>query len=218
MKRIISLLCIALLVVVFVGCGSSSKLSSDEKSIMNNSYDELSIDQKVVFENLIRRNDLTEKDVKDIKTYINTISDTYLKKSFLQTINHTGAVETPTTATPSPTDTPQEVKATLSDEAIKTTVETLKRDYLVKDVSIITKDSTINIAIQANAAINKNKAKDLIDTAIRQVGSNAGGRVPTKDYYGEIWDGYDAHVRIFSGQSNTILDGYMNKGENKITY
>jgi len=106
----------------------------------------------------------------------------------------------------------------LSDSAIKLTTDTLKSETLVQDVSIVEKDDMINIAIQVNAATNQTKSKDLVDTAIRQIGANSGGNMPGKDYYGQIWEVYNAHVRIFSGESTIILDGYMNKGSNKIAY
>ena len=47
---------------------------------------------------------------------------------------------------------------------------------------------------------------------------SSGGNTSSKDYYGQIWEEYNAYVRIFSGQSNIILDGYISKGANKIAY
>ncbi|ARC85625.1 putative lipoprotein [Clostridium argentinense CDC 2741] len=109
-------------------------------------------------------------------------------------------------------------KITPSETAIELTVNTLKQDELVKDAAITIKDDTINIAIQVNDATNKDKAKDLIDTAIRQLGSHSGGKTPNKEYLGQVWDSWNGFIRVFSGENTVIQDGNIEKGKQKVTY
>lgn len=113
-----------------------------------------------------------------------------------------------------------ETKVALTDNAIKLTTDTLKRDTLVRDVAIVMSDDkkTIIVAIQVNAATNKDKAKDLIDTAVRQLGTFCNGKTPTKTYLGEVWENYDGNIRVFSGDKNVIQDAYITKTTHKIRY
>lgn len=108
----------------------------------------------------------------------------------------------------------------LKDSVVQLVTDNLKKDELVKDVSIIKSDDgkIIVAAVQVNAATNETKAKDLVDTVIRQLGGFSGGKQPTKTYLGELWENYDAHVIIFKGEKDKIVDSYLNKGSNKIRY
>jgi len=110
----------------------------------------------------------------------------------------------------------------VTDKAIELTANTLKADELIKDVAIEKsngeKTPTIIIAIQANASTSKDHAKDIVDSAVRQLGFNCGGQAPTKDYLGEIWDNYYGQIRIFSGTNTIIVDATISKGSSIIIY
>ena len=111
----------------------------------------------------------------------------------------------------------QEALVPPSQDAINLTVKTLKQNDFVQDVGISAhKDkSTIKIAIQTKVPLNEENAKSLIDSAIRQLsGFNSGENgQPTKNYYGKLWDTWNAEVVVFIGQSTLTLRGDKNSGK-----
>ncbi|MBR9648741.1 hypothetical protein [Clostridium tyrobutyricum] len=108
-------------------------------------------------------------------------------------------------------------------QAVDLTVKTLKQNELVRDAGVgVHKDkSTIKIAIQTKVPLNEQNAKSLIDSGIRQLsGFNDGeGGQPTKDYYGKLWDTWNAEVVIFVNESELTLRGDKIPGKDApITY
>lgn len=109
-------------------------------------------------------------------------------------------------------------------EAINLTVKELEYNEYVQDAGIgVHRDKgTIKIAIQTKLPVNEKIAKDLIDEGIKQLSSFNDGENghPDKDYYGKLWETWNAEVVVFIGDgSKLILQGDKQAGkEPHITY
>jgi hypothetical protein len=108
-------------------------------------------------------------------------------------------------------------------DAIDLTVKSLKQNEFVQDVGIKAHNDkgTIKIAIQTKVPLNEQNAKSLIDSAIRQLSTFNDGQdgQPTKNYYGKLWDSWNAEVVIFINESTLTLRGDKIPGKDApITY
>lgn len=107
----------------------------------------------------------------------------------------------------------------LKDSAINNTVKSLQKDPMVIDVDIEQpRAGTIIMAIQLDPKVSKNEVKAIAEKAIRQLASNSGGKAPTKEYLGELWDDYNTQIELFSGKNTLIDNVVLSKGSNKIRY
>ncbi|TYO73067.1 hypothetical protein [Rossellomorea marisflavi] len=97
-------------------------------------------------------------------------------------------------------------KIEITDFAIKQAVELTTEDELVQDAAVHVEDGTIYIAITA-PAVNEDYAKELGDNMVRQLGTFSGGKTPSKNYYGEIYEKYNLHVGVFGHNEKEIAYG-----------
>lgn len=88
MKRLFLILLSLAFCMSLTACSNKTSLSPEEKNVLKKPYSNLVIDEKVTFEKMIRKDSLTDDDIKNIKDYINQISDEELKKTFLKTLDH----------------------------------------------------------------------------------------------------------------------------------
>ncbi|PVE74434.1 hypothetical protein [Priestia megaterium] len=109
-------------------------------------------------------------------------------------------------------------KIKITKTAINEAVEQTKEDPLVEDAAVSLKDEKISMAVIVNSATNKEKAKEIGDNFVRQLGSFADGKVPTKDYYGEIYDQYDLLISVGNSAQDIIISGAKVKEASKITW
>ncbi|MGJ8756124.1 hypothetical protein [Clostridium botulinum] len=87
MKKILSILIIAILSIGLVACGEETVLNSEEKALLNKTYTQMSTDEKIKLHDLMAKNNLTESDVKKIKKYIeNEVGDEGEKKTLLYSL------------------------------------------------------------------------------------------------------------------------------------
>ncbi|RFU71008.1 hypothetical protein D0469_03450 [Peribacillus saganii] len=108
-------------------------------------------------------------------------------------------------------ETPKEPeKLPISDFAKETAVKFFKETDGVKDASIEVKGD--RIILNFAAAINDDAhAKSLGDSFIRTLSSNVDGSSPTKDYYGELFDGYHVEVYAKNEAGATVMEGFKTK-------
>lgn len=108
----------------------------------------------------------------------------------------------------------------ISAESIEMAVAIIEGYDLVKDAAISVTGEDIAFAIIVNAAVNKEKAKELGDNFVRALGSNASaqGEGPTKETYGGVYDYYSVQVKVADSSENTIAHGAMNAGTQRISW
>ncbi|MEH6965354.1 hypothetical protein [Priestia megaterium] len=109
-------------------------------------------------------------------------------------------------------------KIKITKTAINEAVEQTKEDPLVEDAAVSLKDEKISMAVIVNSATDKEKAKEIGDNFVRQLGSFSDGKVPTKDYYGEIYDQYDLLISVGNSAQDIIVSGAKVKEASKITW
>lgn len=81
---------------------------------------------------------------------------------------------------------------------------------------------TINIIIMASPTPSKTEAKELADSAVRNVGNlfsmMDGYKGPSKNYFGSIFDEYALLVGVYSLSKNQIVLGAAAKGTQRLTW
>ena len=108
------------------------------------------------------------------------------------------------------------------DEAVEQVKDTLKYETLYEDSQFVLKDDSIVFAIQVNAATNKDKAKDIADTAVRQLSAWLSYSYdeltnPSADDFGNLPDYYEIKLGVGSDENNMIITkviaSYNNNGK-----
>lgn len=108
------------------------------------------------------------------------------------------------------------------DEAVEQVKDTLKYETLYEDSQFVLKDDSIVFAIHVNAATNKDKAKDIADTAVRQLSAWLSYSYdeltsPGTDNFGNLPDYYEIRLGVGSDENNMmvtkVIASYNNNGK-----
>jgi len=105
-------------------------------------------------------------------------------------------------------------------EAIDRAVAYMLEDPMVRDADVVIQGDRISLALIANRAINQHYARSLGDTFVRRLASEAAiwsederlNKLPTRDYFGGLWDYYTALVTIAFDADTVFEDGVLSRG------
>ena len=124
---------------------------------------------------------------------------------------------------PEPTATPETETVTITDAHIDATVEFMNDEPQVRDTSVRVDDDTIIIAVIVDAAVNEERAQDILDSAIRWLASQAAMShyhidSPSSDHYGGIWDHYHLQVGAGPNPDDFYARGAIAAGPNHLSW
>lgn len=105
------------------------------------------------------------------------------------------------------------------DEAVEQVQETLKYETLYKDSQFILKEDSIVFVVQVNASTTKEKAKDIADTATRQLSSWLSYsydelKSPGTNDFGNLPEYYSIKLGVGSDEKNMMIKKTINSRNN----
>jgi len=97
-------------------------------------------------------------------------------------------------------------------QAIDESVVFMRGEVLVKDAAIAIKGRDVVLSLIVNRATNEETARRLGDNFVRFLAGAVNrwsdderlNKRPTKDYYGGLWDHYNAHI-VVAFDANTVF-------------
>ncbi|RAP30712.1 hypothetical protein C2W64_01908 [Brevibacillus laterosporus] len=114
---------------------------------------------------------------------------------------------TDTISTTSSVQNEEQPKIQIDDKLIQRATEYVKSGDYVKDAAIAVEGPRASLVVTVDYAVNKETAKNIADNFVRTLGSEAGGKSPTRDYYGEVYDYYDILVTVITPDGKEVLLG-----------
>ena len=120
------------------------------------------------------------------------------------------ATVTPTTEA-EPTMTPQPGRPAITQAAIDEAVAFITDDPLISDAAVTLDGGTINMALQVNAAMTSDAARDRLDSFVRYFATQMAGDgidAPSGDSLGGIWEHYTLQATA-GPDTETLIAGLM---------
>ncbi|TPG77699.1 hypothetical protein EEL32_22485 [Brevibacillus laterosporus] len=113
---------------------------------------------------------------------------------------------------------PIDIKIIIDDKLIARVVEYMKANDQVEDAAIVVEDDRVSMVATVGSAVNEETAKSVADSFVRTLGSEAGGKSPKRDYYGEVYDYYSMMVNVVGPDGKQIVSGSKVKSATSIRW